>query len=94
MLMKNNLTCQMFVRCEKAWIDAIEKHIDYSDLIDDYIFAGLTNFEMYDNTPVLLKAILFNRFASWISADVAEFKEWYNDIYLNAGRDTVTSKLN
>lgn len=80
---------------ERSWCEMQAKNdAKIDDLVLDYNLYGLSGFEPYDGVPISLKALLFNRFASWISADVAEFKRWYNDIYLNAGRDTVTSKLN
>ena len=52
------------------------------NMLDEYISAGLSEFEMQDDTPVALKALLYNRFCHWQMADTASFKKWYRDTYL------------
>ena len=47
--------------------------------IEDYIDANLSEFEMGDDTPLSLKALLFNRYSHWlgghgIEEDVKNFK--------------------
>lgn len=50
--------------------------------IDDYLRFGLRTFNQADDTPVTLKAILFNRFAHWCQADAEAFKKFYLSRYL------------
>ena len=56
---------------------------DFSRLLDDYIDAGLTEFNAYDNTPVTLKAVLHNRFMQQAEgmASTDDFKHWYDTFY-------------
>ena len=80
---------QMFVRCEKAWLDAVQNSTDNSDIISEYINAGLTDFERYDNTPILLKAILFNRFIQYNErVDIDGFKDFYLREYIGQSAKT------
>ena len=80
---------QMFVRFEKAWLDAVKNATDTSDMMSAYMNAGLTDFEMYDNTPVLLKAILFNRFVQYNErVDVDGFKDFYLREYIGQSEKT------
>jgi hypothetical protein len=52
-------------------------------MLDDYIDAGLAEFNAYDNTPVTLKAVLYNRFMQQAEgmAKPADFKCWYDTFY-------------
>ena len=56
---------------------------DFSRLLEDYIDAGLTGFNAYDDTPVTLKAVLYNRFMQQAEGMVkpADFKLWYDTSY-------------
>ncbi|MBR5774811.1 MAG: hypothetical protein IKY42_00915 [Bacteroidaceae bacterium] len=56
---------------------------DFGKVLDDYLSAGLRNFNMYDDTPVTLKAILYNRFMQQAEgmASVDDFKRWYDTFY-------------
>lgn len=74
----------MFVRCEKEWLQSTKPDgkTNY-DVMSEYINSGLTEFEQYDNTPILLKAILFNRFIQYNErVDVDAFKEFYLHEYI------------
>ena len=57
---------------------------DFGRLLDDYLSAGLRMFNMYDDTPVTLKAVLFNRFMQQAEgmARVEDFKSWYDRFYI------------
>lgn len=80
---------QMFVRCEKAWLDAVQNSTDNSYIMSEYINAGLTDFERYDNTPILLKAILFNRFIQYNErVDIDGFKDFYLREYIGQSAKT------
>lgn len=69
---------------EKRWIEltvkSTEVHNELSKMIDEYIRYGLKDFQADDNTPVSLKALLFNRFDR---PDAQEFEEWYLKNYAN-----------
>ena len=38
-------------------------------------------FEQMDNTPVTLKALLFNRYSHWMGCNTDGFKKWYKKEY-------------
>lgn len=75
----------LFWDYERAWIDKSvdEKDDTFGDMLDEYIAAGLSEFEMRDGIPATLKALLYNRFCHWQMADAASFKKWYHQSYLN-----------
>lgn len=53
-----------------------------SEYINDYTSVGLALFEMQDDTPVSLKALLFNRYCHWRSGSMIECVEPFKDFYL------------
>lgn len=72
---------------EKCWIDfnlSDNGRSTLADYIGDYSSVGLSLFEMQDDTPASLKALLFNRYAktsnSMIEA-VEPFKKFYKRYY-------------
>lgn len=72
---------------EEWWVNAklsvTEDNNPFSDLVTDYANAGLSDFEMTDDTPLTLKAVLFNRFTQYNErVDIEAFKEWYKNVYL------------
>lgn len=55
-----------------------------SEYIDDYIGVGLKDFAKFDDTPVTLKAMLFNRYAksTYSMRDAVDgFKDFYQKYY-------------
>lgn len=51
-------------------------------MLDEYIAARLSEFEMQDDTPIALKALLFNRYGHWLGGyglveDAKSFKKFY-----------------
>lgn len=71
---------------EQGWIFDTVRGSDkmFASMIDEYASVGLAMFNIHDNTPVSLKALLFNRYARgcWSMADAVEpFKEFYNKYY-------------
>lgn len=53
-----------------------------SEVLEDYIRCGLGDFSKFDDTPITLKAILFNRYTKYNEMiDVDGFKNWYNKVY-------------
>lgn len=51
-----------------------------SSALTDYIRAGMREFEKMDDTPIALKAILFNRYYYWNEG--GDFKKWYKETYM------------
>lgn len=74
---------------EKVWAELNSDEMNgreyLADMIDVYGSAGLALFEIHDDTPVSLKALLFNRYCKWNSASIYEcadgFKTFYKDRY-------------
>lgn len=68
---------------EKTWVAFslnAEKGFDYlSKCLNEYLSCGLRDFEQFDDTPVSLKAVLFNRFEQWDEG--GDFKEFYRKYY-------------
>lgn len=79
---------------ESAWLHEMqeiqqdekkEKEHTLFTYMDEYVNYGLSDFEMQDDTPASLKALLFNRYSHWNSADIDGFKKWYKSIYKGEG---------
>jgi hypothetical protein len=70
---------KLFAHCERMWVDRmIDDNFLFEDLLQDYFDAGLREFEQMDDTPITLKAVLFNRFCKFNDCvDVSEFKKFY-----------------
>lgn len=68
---------------EKTWVAFslnTEKGFDYlSKCLNEYLSCGLRDFEQFDDIPVSLKAVLFNRFEQWDEG--GDFKEFYRKYY-------------
>ena len=66
---------------EQAWIEfETNNNPILKNMIQDYINAGLADFESSDGTPIGLKAVLFNRFEHWNQAP--GFEDWYRRVYV------------
>ena len=48
---------------ERKWVEDMSKEPDFSDYLSDYMDVGLRDFSMFDDVPITLKAMLFNRYA-------------------------------
>jgi hypothetical protein len=76
-----------FYRCwntERVWVERmLDRTYEFKDELHEYITAGLVDFEKYDDTPITLKALLFNRFGDWFSGGLMEmvepFKKYYQE---------------
>lgn len=73
---------------EKNWIEmnfTSEGKNMLAEYIDDYSHAGLSMFEIQDDTPASLKALLFNRYCHYNSGSMIEciepFKKFYQKYY-------------
>lgn len=83
----------MFWEYEKYWVLQLmehEKDADdppFAEYVDDYIRAGLSELEYSDDTPITLKALLFNRYGNTFSGSMMEcaasFKKFYQHGYHN-----------
>ena len=71
---------------EKTWIDMNEAKESFEEMITDYVSRGLTSFEEYDDVPIALKALLWERFVHWIGVDPDAFKTWYVETYKKGSR--------
>lgn len=50
--------------------------------IEDYIDCGLSKFEQFDDVPITLKSVLFNRLMQYDERlDVEAFKKFYLEYY-------------
>lgn len=80
---------------ERKWVEmtqsSLSKNRDsestdvFGDMLDDYVNAGLAQFESHDDTPATLKALIFNRFCYWNSGSMRDcvpgFKQFYKKNY-------------
>ena len=86
---------------EKAWVEfniRASKSASGSDaaylksIEREYNDSGLKYFEIMDDTPGSLKALLFNRFCHWDSGSMREcvepFKKWYLKYYIGNGSES------
>ena len=57
---------------------------DFGMQLEEYLRAGLRTFNMYDDTPLTLKAVLYNRFMQQAEgmATAEDFKRWYDRFYI------------
>lgn len=68
---------------EKTWVrfNLDQEHSRYLDeMVDDFMACGLEDLNNADNTPISLKALLFNRYAHWsggYGSDKEGFEAWY-----------------
>ena len=53
-----------------------------ADCGSEYMRQGLLDFEEFDGTPLLLKALLFNRYEHWLEGTPEEFKRFYKERYV------------
>ena len=71
-----------FWEYERKWVDlSMSKDDILGNMLDEYIAYGLGDFEKMDNTPITLKALLFNRYSHWMGCDTYGFKNWYRKEY-------------
>ncbi len=78
---------QMCWRCEQYWVEQSNNAYSGGDtplsgMLDEYLRAGLRQFEQYDNVPITLKAVLFNRYCKYNDRiDIPGFKNFYLEQY-------------
>ena len=88
---KNDPETETLIKIEKFWVDATEALTEEKDtlggMIQEYISAGLNEFEQYDKVPISLKAVLFNRYCKYNEMiDVEGFKSYYKNVYKKGER--------
>lgn len=69
---------------ERTWIADMIADADFSNCLREYLAVGLRDFSMTDDTPITLKAMLFNRYAktAYSMQDAVEpFKDFYKKYY-------------
>ena len=68
---------------EQIWLEDMQNdNCTFTDLLTDYLDAGLRDFCKTDDTPITLKALLFNRFCKMQDrTDPEAFKEFYQKYY-------------
>ena len=72
-------------RYEQFWVEmSASEHNDFGFIVERFDAAGLHDFHAEDNTPITLKAILYNRFMQQAEgmARVEDFKRWYDTYYI------------
>lgn len=83
----------MFWGYERDWCETNSKALanescdaakKMESIIASYSKAGLSSFRIEDDTPLSLKALLFNRFDHWFEGTPEDFKGWYTRRYLKA----------
>ncbi len=76
---------------ERFWVEnTINEDFSFGDLLTDYLNAGLREFEQTDDTPITLKAILYNRFCQHLEmTNAVEFRKWYVDYYQETSKHHV-----
>ena len=72
---------------EMKWIEFTleacqNKDTVLSTYIDEYIAAGLSQFEITDKVPATLKALLFNRYLHFTSYSLKEGAEHFKTFYI------------
>lgn len=72
---------------EARWVEMSENIQEGSasfytlgEYLDNYLRAGLREFEQFDKIPVTLKSLLFDRFTHF-GGDAESFKRWYINEY-------------
>lgn len=73
-----------FWNYEKKWIELLmEDDISVDEMVVIYVNRGLGKFAQEDDTPLTLKALLFNRYLHWnTQCSTEDFKQWYEKEYL------------
>lgn len=72
----------MFWLYERHWLqEASQNTPDFSNELTEYLNLGLNDYRYDDGVPLTLKALLYNRYSHWMSADVEAFKEFYENEY-------------
>lgn len=77
----------LFHEYEKKWVDLMLENPQFlEDMVEEYKFFGLEDFNINDGVPIGIKAILFNRYMHWCGGygdDAESFRTWYVENYLN-----------
>ena len=76
---------EMFLICESMWVHFNKtQNASMQEMLSEYLRNGLLEFEQYDNTPITLKAVLYNRFRQYYEqSTIDDFKRFYIERYIN-----------
>lgn len=67
---------------ERVWVKRMNDKTDnFENELHEYITAGMGDFEKFDDTPITLKAMLFNSFGYWFSGSLLESVEPFKENY-------------
>lgn len=69
---------------ERIWVDLMLNNVNnfIDECIQDYTAAGLANMRVKDDTPLTLKAVLFNRLNKYAERpDADAFRSFYKEHY-------------
>lgn len=73
-----------FWEIERAFCESLETESGKQSLeryLSEYLSKDLQDFESLDGTPVMLKALLFNRYSQALRPDPVGFQTWYKEMY-------------
>lgn len=70
---------------ERTWVQFVLSgdEADYlQEIVGDFVRAGLEDLNEVDDTPISLKAVLFNRYIHWGGgySGAKSFREWYQSV--------------
>ena len=72
----------MFWTCEQSYVEMSATQDDALVVcFNEYNAHGLTKFEEKDGVPLLLKALLYNRYQHWAEGTPSGFKKMYKERY-------------
>lgn len=72
----------MFWACEQSYVEMSAAQDDaLVACFNEYNAHGLTKFEEKDGVPLLLKALLYNRYQHWAEGTPSGFKKMYKERY-------------
>lgn len=73
----------MIWEIEKIWYTDVQNdNYSFTDMLTEYFAAGLREFEQYDDTPITLKALLFNSYMKTsFDSNPDPFREFYHEYY-------------
>lgn len=72
----------MFWACEQSYVELSMSEDDrLVACYDEYHAHGLADFENKDGVPLLLKALIYNRYQHWSEGTPSGFKKMYKERY-------------
>lgn len=80
----NNQDADIYIiwRAERAWVQDFSNDEITQKTLNEYIAFGLIDFSITDNTPIHLKAFIFQSYCHYIErVDIENFKNFYTKYY-------------